>query len=81
MTCPVLGYNDDLVHVIWINVVSRMKELNEGKALTLHKIFLNICSSQEGIDTIYSGTDGNRGERHFNKTFQTVLSERYVGTW
>lgn len=54
MTCPVLGYNDDLVHVIWMNAMNRMKELNEGKAPMLRKVFLNICPSQECIDLVYS---------------------------
>lgn len=54
MTCPVLGYNDDLVHVIWMNVMNRMKELNEDRGADLHEIFLNISPSQECIDLVYS---------------------------
>ena len=38
MTCLVFGYDGDLVHVIWINGMRRVKELSEDKALMLRSV-------------------------------------------
>ena len=54
MTCPVLRYDDDLVHVIWMNGMSRVKELSEDKALMLCSIMPDSLRPR-GLDCVPPG--------------------------